>query len=281
MPDPCPTCHAAVTGRYCSACGEKSFDHHSLSLSHFLEHAVEAVIHFDGAILGTLKTLVLRPGELTAAYTRGNRKPYLAPMQLFILMNLFYFFATALNGWNTLSTNLETHVGWTQHQTIAKPMVEQKLTARGMTFEAYASVFDAKSRIQAKSLVILMVALFALGLAALRFGQGRYVAEHLVFSLHLYAFLMLYLSITSTAANGILWALARGAGFSPGYVALDLAISLILGAVFVWYVSSALRATGTRTWPAAMAQGVVLVGWMLAVLWLYRFLLFLVGFYTT
>jgi hypothetical protein len=242
---------------------------------------VEAVIHFDGAILGTLKTLVLRPGELTAAYTRGNRKPYLAPMQLFILMNLFYFFATALNGWNTLSTNLETHVGWTQHQTIAKPMVEQKLTARGMTFEAYASVFDAKSRIQAKSLVILMVALFALGLAALRFGQGRYVAEHLVFSLHLYAFLMLYLSITSTAANGILWALARGAGFSPGYVALDLAISLILGAVFVWYVSSALRATGTRTWPAAMAQGVVLVGWMLAVLWLYRFLLFLVGFYTT
>lgn len=281
MSDLCPTCSAAVTGRYCAACGEKSFDHHSLSLSHFLEHAVEAVIHFDGAILGTLKTLVLRPGELTAAYVRGNRKPFLAPMQLFILMNVFYFFATALNGWNTLSTNLETHVGSTWHQAIAKPMVDQKLATRGITFAQYATVFDTKSRVQAKSLVILMVALFALGLAALRFRHGRYAAEHLVFALHLYAFLMLYLSITGTVANGILWVLKRGFGVSPGYVEVDLVISLILGAVFVWYASSALRATGTRTWRVALAQGVVLVGWMWAVLGLYRFLLFLASFYTT
>lgn len=277
----CPNCEADLgAGRFCAVCGEQRFDHHSLSLKHFLEHALEAFTHFDGAISRTLKTLVARPGKLTADYVRGCRKPYLAPVQLFLLMNLLNFAVTAWNGWNTFATDLYTHITWTDHQTIARGMVKQKLAERKMKFEEYAPVFNAKSRTQAKSLVILMVPMFALALAALRSYQGRYFAEHLVFSVHFYAFLLLYISVTSSLTNYIVgWVKSAGVAVTPQ--GLDSVVSWIAAAVLVWYLSVAMRVTGTASWLRAAAEGVFLTGVMVIVLHLYRFLLFLICIYTT
>ncbi|MCC6537982.1 MAG: DUF3667 domain-containing protein [Bryobacterales bacterium] len=277
----CPNCDTDLgSGRFCASCGEQRFDHHSLSLKHFLEHAIEAFTHFDGAIFRTLKALVAHPGKLTADYVRGCRKPYLAPVQLFLLMNLLNFAITAWNGWNTFATDLHTHITWTKHQTIARGMVKQKLAERNMKFEEYAPVFNAKSRTQAKSLVILMVPMFALALAALRIFQGRYFAEHLTFSVHFYAFLLLYISVATSLTNYIVtWLKNAGRTVTPQ--GLDSVISWIAAAVLVWYLSAAMLATGTASWWRAVLKGVFLTGATMFVLQLYRFVLFLIGFYTT
>ena len=158
----CANCGASIDSAFCGACGEKRFDRHDLSLGHFFEHTFEAFVHFDHSILRTLRALVIQPGRLTADWTAGRRKSFHPPVQLFLLMNVLYFVATALNGWNTLATNLDTHISWTDHQELAKSMVDGKLAARGITLKEYRPVFDAKSTIQAKSLVILMVPEFAL-----------------------------------------------------------------------------------------------------------------------
>lgn len=67
---------------------------------------------------------------LTADYVRGSRKPYLAPVQLFLIANLIYFAAVSINGWNTLNTNLYTHISWTEHAPLARRMIDRKLASR-------------------------------------------------------------------------------------------------------------------------------------------------------
>lgn len=277
MAGECPACGKPLAAPFCGQCGEKRLDHHALSLGHFLEHAAEAFIHFDGAIVRTLKTLVLAPGRLTADWARGCRKPYLAPVQLFVLMNVLFFAATAYNGWNTLSTTLFVYLNrMDAYQDLARAKVDQKLAAARETGEQYAARFDAASRTQAKSLVILMVPVFALGLAALRAGQGRYFAEHLVFAVHFYAFLLLLLAVQTTLTT---WLLRLSSGWSDQ--AVDMWGSSVTLTVLLAYLTLAMRATGTRSVWRAGAEAAVLVGWFMAVLFGYRFLLFFVTLATT
>jgi hypothetical protein len=277
----CPNCGASLTGAYCAACGEKRFDHHSLSLAHFLEHAFEAFVHFDGAIIRTLKALVLRPGQLTADYVQGRRKPYLAPVQFFLLMNVIYFAATALNGWNTLNTNLVTHVTWTEHKPIARRMVREKLAATKQTFAEYQRKFDARGGVQAKSLVIAMVPLFALFCAGLQFHRRGYLVEHLVFSLHFYTFLLLFLSV-STSITTLVLSRMNAAGWRPDDVAIDNVTSTISLWCVLAYLYFALRRTNVaERWYVSALQSLVLTVAFMAVLMAFRFGLFLATFYTT
>ena len=37
------------------------------------------------------QSLITQPGLLTDAYVRGRRKPYLAPLQVFLIANLVFF----------------------------------------------------------------------------------------------------------------------------------------------------------------------------------------------
>lgn len=77
----CVSCAAPLNGSFCIARGERRFDHHALSIKHFVEHAFKAFTHVDGAIFRTLRTLAFAPGRLTAGWAAGCRKPYMAPVQ--------------------------------------------------------------------------------------------------------------------------------------------------------------------------------------------------------
>lgn len=276
----CTSCGKTLTAEYCSHCGERKFDHHALSLTHFAEHAFEAFSHFDMAILRTLKTLVMAPGRLTADWVRGCRKPYLPPVQFFLVMNLLFFVTQSLNHWNTLTTNLDVHITGTAHKDLAREMVKERIAQRGIEYENYRAVFDAKAAIQAKSMVILMVPVFSLAVAILSFGMGRYAVEHLVFSLHYYSFFLLYLSVVNSATSVVLWGLGS-AGIAPSDTAVDRVASSIMLVCLGGYLSLAIRAVyQNRLWVSVLKAG-VLVGVSLGILYLYRFALFAVTFRST
>jgi hypothetical protein len=276
----CAACGATLNEEFCGSCGERKFDHHALSLGHFAEHAFEAFSHFDTAILRTLKALVMAPGRLTADWARGCRKPYLPPVQFFLVMNLLFFVTQSLNHWNTLTTNLDVHLTGTTHKEMARSMVKEKLADRGVQYKEYRPVFDAKATIQAKSMVILMVPVFALAVAILSFGLRRYAVEHLVFSLHFYSFYLLYLSVTSSAATVVLQAL-KMAGMAPSDTAIDQVVSSLMLLVLGAYLAIAIRVVYQNRWWVSVLKAGVLVWASLEILYLYRFVLFLVTFRST
>src|SRR4051812_20757375 len=87
----CPTCARRSTSRYCGACGERHRTPHDLTLAALLGEWLESLTNTDGRVFRTFAAL-LRPGELTAAYLRGERNRYVGPIQVFLIANVVFFF---------------------------------------------------------------------------------------------------------------------------------------------------------------------------------------------
>ena len=125
-PARCPSCGAAIDGRFCAACGEKRVTAHDYSITHFAEHVLESLTHFDFKSLRAVRTLVTRPGRLTRDYLDGRRRGYIGPIQLFVIVNVVF----ALVGPNSFRTPLSV-----QEHDRPFPALKQSLVARAIARE--------------------------------------------------------------------------------------------------------------------------------------------------
>lgn len=262
-------------------CGERraSDRRHSL-LEFFHEHVIEAVINVDGRVLRTLKALMVHPGKATAEFMRGARRLYLAPLQIFLVMNVaFFVWATAV-GDRFFDTPLTVHVHGTPYSAIAMRMVRAKLATDSEPEAAYARRFNAMGTAQAKSLVITMVPAFALFIAVATFRRkGRApVVQHLVFSLHTFCFLFALIVFESYLIDPPVAFVLRKVGWPEGMYGYDAEQSYVALTVFGVYVALALRrAYGLGRTRSIIGAGVAAVG-LFAVLMAYRGLLFWVTY---
>ena len=89
QPCSCRNCGAAVTGRYCAACGQ-SRAVHVLSLREVLGDVTHSVLHLDSRVWRTLRSLVLKPGQLTNEFIAGRHQLYLPPFRLYLVVSVLY-----------------------------------------------------------------------------------------------------------------------------------------------------------------------------------------------
>jgi len=277
----CPTCNQPMGARYCAHCGEKRVAPEDHLLRHFIGHVFEAFTHADGKVFLTLRLLFTRPGRLTADHARGRRKPYIPPLQLFLICNLIFFLLHPLIGSNTLTTELNTQLQYTWHRAVVRSLVLPRLAARGLTTEAYAAIFDPAAVTQAKSLVILVVPIFSLAVMALYGRHRRHYAAHLVFSLHFGAMWLLLICGTLTLTN-LTMRLLRSANIFPSADTVSrsiIAFSLVLMSAYLFL---AVRAVYEResTWLTAMKALALGLAFDLS-LQAYRCALFFITFWST
>lgn len=97
----CANCGEPLVGEYCAQCGERRLHPDEHTLRHIVGEWFEAFSHGEGRLLLSLRTLLLRPGELTREYFRGRRVPYTRPVALFFAVNLLYFLLTTVNTFGT------------------------------------------------------------------------------------------------------------------------------------------------------------------------------------
>lgn len=86
----CPNCGHAVSGNYCSNCGQQTHLHKDTFwglISHFVAH----YFHYDSKFWRTLSTLVTSPGKLTIAYRQKKRQSYIPPISLYIFVSIVFF----------------------------------------------------------------------------------------------------------------------------------------------------------------------------------------------
>lgn len=86
----CENCGAAVSGRYCSSCGQR-LEPPVHTLGHFLKVALEDVTHADSRLWSTLGALLFKPGFLTREFLHGRRARYLPPVRLYLVISLVFF----------------------------------------------------------------------------------------------------------------------------------------------------------------------------------------------
>jgi len=102
----CLNCGAALTGAYCSVCGQKAHVHRSLRA--FMGDFLSGVLNFEGKFWHTLPMLAWRPGELTRRYIAGERARFISPIALY-LFSVFLMFAV-LNFTGALDTDMNGNV---------------------------------------------------------------------------------------------------------------------------------------------------------------------------
>jgi hypothetical protein len=272
----CPSCAAAVASHFCPNCGERSPDERELTLRGLATQIFHALTSVDGKLLRTFAQLLRRPGDLTVAYLQGRRAPYIGPVPLFLMANVLFFAAESLFGANVFATSLDWHLTRQPWSPWAQMLVPRRLDVLGTTLAAYAPVFDSAITLHARSLIIVMALSFAVLPWLLFHRRHKPFAAHAVFSLHLYAFLLLLLCVADVvpALN------ARFSGREAAWQLVDnvLAVLTLLACAVYMYVAA--KKVYGAAGAGRVAQVAVLTVGVGAMVLGYRFALFLLTLYT-
>jgi hypothetical protein len=266
-----------VRALYCANCGEKSLRPRDLTLRGLAEHFMEAAGSLDSRLVRSLRLLIASPGALTVAWTHGRRTPCLGPVKLFLFANALFFAVQSFTHGSILSSGLESHLHHQDWSAIAQSLVDRKLARTGVTLERYAAVFDHAIVFNAKALVVLMVAPFALMLQVLGYRGRLPFATQVVYALHFYAFLLLLFSACLVA--GAVDALLGGGGLLSPRVDKTLSIVNVCASATWLYVAEG-RLHGSAA-AARIARTALLTLAAVAIFFAYRFGLFLVMLSTT
>ena len=281
MADPapwtCPTCKTGVLTPFCPRCGEEPPKPAELTLRGLAAKLTHAFTSIDARVLRTVRRLIQRPGELTLAWTQGIRKPYVAPFQLFLVANVIFFFLQSLTGINVFSSSLHSHLHQQDWSELARSLLSRRLETAHVPLETYAPVFDRVVVLNAKSLIVLMTVAFAALLPLAFFRQRRPFMLHVVFSLHLYTFLLLVFCLALLAAKASEWS-GFGGLDTP---AVDNALSVANLAACALYLHAAIGRVYEAKGLVRVMQALVLSLAVGAIVLGYRFALFLITLYAT
>lgn len=249
----CLNCDTILAGRYCHACGQKRIEPEERRFSWFMGQLFKALTMADSRFLGSLGRLLFRPGTLDSDWLAGRRRRHLAPLSLFLIANLVYFFFPQLTD---LNLSLADQISRQPHSPIARALVESRLESRGMDLAQYAPVYAARATELAKLLVILHAPLTALVLLLLHYRRGLYFVDHLAVALHFWAF-VLFMVMALPVALELLFRLT-GLG-SPRWLQLGLPL---LTALYAW--QQLRRAYSQPGWLALAKLPAFLLGFVLA-----------------
>ncbi len=269
----CVTCGKPLAGTYCWNCGEKRLEEHDYSLKHFVKHAIEAFTHVDANFFRSVRLLLTKPGSLTFEYLVGRRKFHIGPLQLFLLVNVLYFLLQPLIGWNNLTTSLATHLNDEFYSPLARRFVEGAMAKTNMGLTEFEQKFDQISVTHAKSMVILMVPMLAIVLALVYRRARKYYVEHLVFSLHFFAFWLIITTVLLVLTELVI-NLSSGSQIPIGWQAIEFASSSAAFLVSTWYFGSGGRRVYDEPLVPALVKGVISALAVIYILKVYRMILF-------
>jgi hypothetical protein len=103
-PGCCRNCGAALTGRYCSQCGQRETGR-DLRFSDLISEFFGEIFTWDSRIWRTLFPLLFRPGFLTAEFIAGRRARYVPPLRLYLIISFILFLSLSLSNLMEIDNN--------------------------------------------------------------------------------------------------------------------------------------------------------------------------------
>ncbi|OFX00152.1 MAG: hypothetical protein A3E78_06070 [Alphaproteobacteria bacterium RIFCSPHIGHO2_12_FULL_63_12] len=93
----CLSCAAAITGPYCSTCGQRNDDMRRSSLV-LARDFLKDTFAFDSRMWRTLGLMAISPGKVPASYSHGRRSRYTPPVRMFLFVSFLFFLTFGLTG---------------------------------------------------------------------------------------------------------------------------------------------------------------------------------------
>jgi hypothetical protein len=239
----CTNCGSAVVATYCAECGEKQPSRHDFSLRGLAADVFHDVTSVDGRLLRSLVALLTKPGLLTREWFEGRRGRYVKPFSLFVVLNVVFFVIQPHT--QLLSYRYDNYVyGQSATSRDHFASVQQRRAKTGDTQQQFEARFNASLQDGKKSLLVFCIPVLALALTVLYAGRGRYFAEHLVFSIHTYAYFLVFMGAVVPFLQFIVLRglVAIGAPHhAVEWMLSDAGLTVVLAVVIGSYVYLALR----------------------------------------
>lgn len=291
----CPSCNAPVRDHFCSRCGEATVAH-SPTAGEFIHEFIGHYVALEGKLWQTLKLLLLRPGQLTVDYMRGRRVPYINPLRLYLTLSLVLFGMIKLFGVGLPQFNFDDKsVGLYYNHQVPNPANPKRtataelfikftestnddivamLARLGQVNEAWgknarafmeepaerkAEIINHGFMANLPYMLIGALPLFALYLKLIQWRTRRHYGEHLVFALHVSAFVFLLASAMILIPGNLAWLVACVWKRLFTLISAWDAVQLLPALWIVAYLPAALRRVYGGSRRAAWIKSLVLM----------------------
>ena len=255
-PNACLNCGAELAGEYCASCGQRKVaGRGDLTLREFLEDTTEELAHWEGKVPQSLKTLLLKPGKLTADFLAGRRARWLPPLRLYLICSVAYFLCSVLSESITHRTDRQlaammiTNADGSKSITPdARVEIAEGLPGRLFGYERMEHALMNNSQFQrtidtvySKAMFVLLPLFALLTNLAWRRRISSYPA-HLYFGLHLFAAWYGAFAIST---------LATLFATSTIVLAISSGVAMVYGAI---YGLKAFKRVFGDSWPRTIAK---------------------------
>lgn len=239
----CVSCGKELYGKYCAFCGERVLDPEQRSLKFLVSMFAEEVTSVNGKLWLTLKNFFTNPGQQCLDFHLGIRKKYLSFFTLFFLFNIAYFFFSRLSDFNL---SLEEQLSQF-YAPLIEPTIKSYLTLEGTSLEELNNRYSQISELVAKSIIFISVPFLALLIWPLNSKRGYYLQDHVIFSLNIYCFVMIFPIILQAVFIFFEWLLGDLMGNYFKFYVQTLFAEFI---IFLW--ASHKKTYRTRNWHTAI-----------------------------
>jgi hypothetical protein len=175
----CLNCGAAVTGNFCSMCGQEARPT-KMPFDRYRSVFINSVLNLDNRFFSSLLGLFVKPGQATSDYLEGRRMSYMAPVRLYLSLSVVYFLISELT-----ETDQVFFVNLSNQNELP---------------------FDLVNLIQYS--LFLLVPVFGGLLYLFNRGQRTYYIEHLIIALHIHSVWFVLLTLEPLTLAGMEWATA-------------------------------------------------------------------------
>ena len=138
----CQNCGNSVTVRFCPSCGQENTETKK-SFHYLFTHFLEDLIHYDSSFWKAIKYLLFQPEKLTLTYLSGKRLAFMAPVRLFIFINIISFII--FNSFTFKEIEQEVKTGVQSELIVEAKNKESKISKKNtVKQETNTSYFDEK-----------------------------------------------------------------------------------------------------------------------------------------
>ncbi len=197
LSEQCATCGASLSGDFCSQCGEQRLNPKLRSLHYILSDIIEDLTSVDGKLWRTLKSILLKPGQLEYDYHLGRRVNYLKPITLFFVLNvLFVMFSPISDFYVTLIDQVSLQ----QYSSYIKPLLDDYLTSNQINYQTFEQNYNQLVVVLARSLIILQVPVYALACSLILYNRNYFSGDYFNFSLNFHSWLLMWVILAMAPA---------------------------------------------------------------------------------
>jgi len=246
----CKNCNTRLEGKFCHNCGQKNYTEKDKNLKGIFEEALHFMTHFDGTMLTTFRTVLLKPGKLSLDYCNGIRKKYYKPISFFLLLIVIYLVFPFFEGLN-MRLPYYKYIPLSGH--IITQQIEKKVATKHITEMELEEQFHEKSEKTSKVLLLLLIPLTAGALRLMYFYKKYPAFDYFILATEINIFTILLMFLLFPL---LLYTFQRTTG-----LALNETAGLTLLAVgYISYIAMAIKQFFNDSWIKTFGKTLLLLG---------------------